>query len=95
MKNRYDGAPGKDAAMANTRQKRYEAEHNERNSFVKSQQAKYSKMAGKAPEMSEKSMEFNAYMCNNGEHAQMLAQKITAGLDKLAYPVNPQVVDDE
>ena len=95
MKSRYDNAPGKDAAIANTRQKRYQAEHSEKDTFVKSHQAKYSSMAGRPPEMEEKNMKFDAYMSNNGMHAQELALKLTEGLDKLAYPMNPNVVNDE
>ncbi len=45
------------------------------------------KMAGRAPEMKGEAMEFNAYMCNNGEHAQELARDVTKGLDKVAFPV--------
>ena len=39
MKNRYDGNPGKEAAIANVRQGRMEAEHNATNQFVKKVQA--------------------------------------------------------
>ena len=46
-----------------------------------------SKHAGRAPKLEERSMEFNAYMCNNGEHAEELAREITGGLDKVAFPV--------
>ena len=88
MKSRYDNSPGKDAGMAKTRQNRYEAEHSAKDAFVKKQQAELARMGGKSPNLSPKSMEFNAYMCNNGEHAQMLAKKITVGLDKVAFPVD-------
>lgn len=87
MKNRYDGNPGKDAAIANTRQKRLESEHNANDSFVKKQQAQLSKYAGEAPKMKGEAMEFNAYMCNNGMHAQELASKLTSGIDHVAFPV--------
>lgn len=87
MKSRYDNAPGKDAAIANTRQKRYESEHNQKDSFVKKQQAELSRLGGKAPKLESKSLEFNAYMCNNGQHAQELAVSLTKGLDKVAFPV--------
>lgn len=73
--------------MANTRQSRLEAEHSGKDSFVKKQQAELSKYAGKAPKLEGKSMEFNAYMCNNGAHAQELAVEVTKGLDKVAFPV--------
>ena len=73
--------------MQNTRQKRYEAEHSANDAFVKKQQAELSRHAGKAPVLKAEAMEFNAYMCNNGMHAQELATKITAGMDKVAFPV--------
>jgi len=87
MKSRYDNAPGKDAAMANTRQSRHEAEHSARNAFVKKQQAELDKYAGRAPSMKAEAMEFNAYMCNDGEHAQELARECTKGMDKVAFPL--------
>lgn len=89
MKNRYDNAPGKDAAMANTRQNRHEAVHTANDAFVKKVQAEQARYAGKNPDLKPESMEFNAYMCNNGNHAQELAQKMTAGMDKVAFPVMP------
>lgn len=87
MKSRYDGAPGKDAGMANTRQKRYEAEHNATNQFVKKVQNEQARHAAKAPNLKGEAMEFNAYMCNDGEHAQELARDVTKGMDKVAFPV--------
>lgn len=87
MKSRYDNSPGKDASMAKTRQTRHEAEHSATNQFVKKVQGEQAKHAGRIPNLSEKSMEFNAYMCNNGEHAQELAKDITKGLDPVAFPV--------
>lgn len=87
MKNRYDGNPGKEAAIANTRQGRMEAEHNATNQFVKKVQNEQGKYAGKAPDLKGESMMFNAYMCNDGEHAQEFARDITKGLDKVAFPV--------
>jgi len=88
MKSRYDNTPGKDAAMAKTRQNRFEAEHSAKDAFVKKQQAELARMGGKAPNLKPESMEFNAYMCNDGAHAQRLAKSLTAGLDKVAYPVD-------
>ena len=87
MKSRYDGNPGKDAKIANVRQNRMEAEHNAKDAFVKRQQAQLDKYAGKNPNLREENMEFNAYMSNNGEHAQEMARELTAGLDKVAFPV--------
>ena len=87
MKNRYDNTPGKDAPMANKRQGRFEAEHSATNAFVKKVQNEQGRHAGKAPHMKPEAMEFNAYMCNDGMHAQELARDITPGLDKVAFPV--------
>lgn len=87
MKSRYDNAPGKDAAMANTRQNRFEAEHNEKDNFVKRVQNEQARHGGRAPKMMPEMMEFDAFMSNNGEHAQELAREITPGLDKVAFPV--------
>ncbi len=87
MRDRYDGSRGKEAGMQNTRQRRYEAEHSAKNQFVKRQQAELDRHAGRAPNLKGESLEMNAYMCNNGEHAQELAVGITKGLDKVAFPV--------
>ena len=95
MKSRYDGAPGKDAAMQNLRQKRFEAEHNAKDSFVKKQQNELAKHAGKAPRLEGKALEFNAYMCNNGMHAQELAKDVTRGIDEVAFPVRKAGKDVE
>jgi len=88
MKDRYDGVPGKEAADAMARHRRLEAEHSRKNEFVKRQQAEVAGMAGRAPNLKAESMEFNAYMCNNGENAQRFAREVTAGLDKKAFPVD-------
>ncbi|MDP4145637.1 MAG: hypothetical protein Q8936_14315 [Bacillota bacterium] len=88
MKSRYDNTPGKDATMAKTRQSRFEAEHSAKNTFVKKVQSEQSRMAGRHPNLKGEAMEFNAYMCNNGEHAQMLAKEITRGIDNVAFPVD-------
>jgi hypothetical protein len=87
MKSRYDNMPGKESGIANSRQKRLEAEHSQKDAFVKKQQAELSRMGGRAPNLKGESMEFNAYMCNNGEHAQEVAREVTKGLDKVAFPV--------
>lgn len=88
MKDRYDGAPGKDAAIANTRQARHEAQHSEKDAFVKREQAAVKQYAGKKPVMKPEMFEFNANMQNNGAWAQEFGKKLTAGLDKVAFPVN-------
>lgn len=87
MKNRYDGNPGKEAKMANVRQSRMEAEHSSKNAFVKKVQSEQARHQGKSPDLKQESMHFNAYMCNDGEHAQELGREATAGLDKVAFPV--------
>lgn len=87
MKNRYDGNPGKESSIANVRHGRMEAEHSAKNAFVKKVQAEQAKHQGRSPMLKGEAMEFNAYMCNNGEHAQELAREITAGMDKVAFPL--------
>ncbi len=87
MKSRYDNNPGKEASIANVRQSRMESMHSATDAFVKKVQNAQAKHAGRAPNLKGESMEFNAYMCNNGEHAQELAKDITAGLDPVAFPV--------
>jgi hypothetical protein len=88
FKDRYDGNPGKEASIANTRQSRLESEHSAKNSFVKSEQMKQAMYAGKKPVMKAEFMEFNANMQNTGEWAQGFGKKLTAGLDKVAFPVD-------
>ncbi len=73
--------------MQNTRQKRFEAEHSAKNAFVKKVQAEQARHAGRPPKLKPESLEFNAYMCNNGMHAQELARDVTAGMDKVAFPL--------
>jgi protein-arginine kinase activator protein McsA len=73
--------------MAKTRQNRYEAEHTANNAFVKRVQAEQARHGGRTPNLKAEALNFNAYMCNNGEHAQELAKDITGGLDKVAFPV--------
>jgi len=36
-------------------------------------------------------MDFNAYMCNNGEHAQMLGKELTRGIDTVAFLLTVKV----
>lgn len=88
MKDRYDGMPGKDAAIHNKRQARFEAEHSAKNAFVKREQMQKDKYAGRKPEMKNDLMEFNANMQNNGEWAQGFGKRLTAGLDPIAFPVD-------
>ncbi|HSW70398.1 MAG TPA: hypothetical protein VLH77_00265 [Gammaproteobacteria bacterium] len=88
FKDRYDGSPGKDAALANTRQSRFEKEHSAKNAFVKKEQASLDKYSGKKPNMKAELLEFNANMQNTGAWAQGFGKKLTAGLDKVAFPVD-------
>jgi len=88
MKDRYDGNPGKEAAISNTRQSRLEGEHSRKNEFVKREQAGKDKYAGRKPMMKGDMFEFNANMQNTGEWAQNFGKKLTAGLDKVAFPVD-------
>lgn len=88
MKDRYDGNPGKEAAIANTRQSRLESQHSAKDAFVKREQAATDKYAGRKPEMKADMFEFNANMQNNGAWAQDFGRKLTAGLDKVAFPVD-------
>lgn len=88
LKNRdYTLRGGKEAQITNNRQRMAESQHSESNSFVKSEQEKTKRMAGRAPEMEERYYKFDACMMNNGEHAQRLAKEITSGIDHDAFPV--------
>lgn len=79
--------PGKEKVIANSRQARLEAEHSVKNQFVKKVQAQQAVHQGQAPNLKSEAMHFNAYQCNNGMHAQEVARDVTAGLDKVAFPV--------
>lgn len=80
--------------MQNMRQKRFEAEHSQKNEFVKRQQAELARHAGRAPKMNPDMMDFCSYMSNNGMHAQELARDATRGIDNVAFPVKPGGRDD-
>jgi len=56
------------------------------NAFVKSEQAKQKKMMGNRPGAPKEMLEFNAFMSNDGEKAQMSARKLCANLDD-AFPL--------
>jgi hypothetical protein len=90
MKDRYDGNPGKEAAIANVRQRRFEAEHDGKNAFVKKEQVAVRQYAGRKPEMKGDMFEFNANMQNTGEWAQGFGRRLTVDLDKVAFPVDGQ-----
>ena len=88
IKDRYDGNPGKDAAIANNRQSRLESEHSRKNAFVKSEQAKVRQYAGRKPMMKGELMMFNAEMQNSGAWAQGVGKRLTSGIDHVAFPVD-------
>lgn len=88
FKDRYDGNPGKDAAIMNKRQSRLEAEHSSKNAFVKAEQSKTKQYMGRKPNMPGELMEFNANMQNTGEWAQGFGRKLTSGIDHVAFPVD-------
>lgn len=95
-KNRdYTLRGGKDAAIANKRQKMGEAQHSQKDAFVKGEQNAMKSMEGRAPMMEDRFMKFDASMMNNGAHAQRLASSLTAGLDKKAFPVNGNVDESQ
>jgi cell division protein YceG involved in septum cleavage len=79
--------PGKESVIAKNRQRMSEAQHSSNNAFVKSEQAKLKAKAGKEPNLPEGACYFDAYMMNNGEHAQKLAKKLTKDIDHEAFPV--------
>ncbi len=88
MKDRYDGNPGKEAAISNTRQSRLESEHSRKNQFVKREQMEKDRYAGRKPSMKADMFEFNANMQNTGAWAQEFGKKLTAGIDRVAFPVD-------
>ena len=77
----------RDSMKAKVEHNRQEAEHSSKDMFVKKQQNEMKSMEGRAPMLKGVAMEYDAYMCNNGEHAQEFARELTAGLDKKAFPV--------
>ncbi len=87
MRNRYDNSPGKEASMAKTRQMRHEAEHAAKNAFVRRVQAEQARHGGRVPDLKAEAMDFDAYMCNDGRHAQEFGKKLTKGIDEVAFPV--------
>ena len=91
-KNRdYTLRGGKDAAIANKRQSMAEAQHSNKDAFVKASQAKTAPLGGKAPILEDRYMKFDACMINNGAHAQEFGIRLTEGLDKRAFPVRGSV----
>lgn len=86
-RNDYTMRPGKGSAIASSRHRMEDSQHSSSDAFVKKGQAAVVGMAGKNPNLKSEAMEFNAYMCNNGEHAQEFGRTLTSGLDKKAFPV--------
>ena len=58
-----------------------------KNAFVKREQENMKSMMGERPRTPEEMHRFNAYMSNNGEGAEELGRKLTAGIDHKAFPV--------
>lgn len=58
-----------------------------KNEFVKREQAVMKSMMGDRPGVKEEFKKFNANMMNTGERAEEACRKVTAGLDKRAFPV--------
>lgn len=56
------------------------------NAFVKAEQAKMKGRMGNRPGAPREMKEFNAFMSNDGEKAQMSARKLCSGLDD-AFPL--------
>lgn len=56
------------------------------NAFVRAEQAKLRSMMGGRPKLKREMEEFNAYMSNDGEHAQEFARDLTRSIED-AFPV--------
>jgi len=56
------------------------------NHFVKREQEKLTKMMGNRPGAPKEMLEFNAYMSNDGAHAQESARKLCRDMDD-AFPL--------
>ena len=61
--------------------------HSEADAFVKREQEKTAKYAGREPKMEAKFMRLDAEMMITGAKAKEFGRKLTEGLDKDAYPV--------
>ena len=86
MKDEYS-MKSRESVRANERQRMMESAHSSNNAFVKSHEAMTATMAGKAPNLEARYMNFDSCMVSDGEHAQSFARELTSGLDKKAYPV--------
>jgi hypothetical protein len=58
-----------------------------KNAYVRREQEVMKSMMGERPRVPAEMERFDAYMSNNGEHAQDFCEKLTAGIDKKAFPV--------
>ena len=56
------------------------------NAFVKAEQMKMKSKMGNRPGAPREMEEFNAYMSNDGEHAQEFGRKLCAGMED-AFPL--------
>ena len=59
-----------------------------KNGFVKKEQAVLKTMMGDRPTVPAEMKRFDAFMSNNAETSQAMCSKLTAGLDKKAFPVS-------
>ena len=87
MRDGYEKVKSRESVRANERQRMLESHHGSNNAFVREHEAMSATMAGKAPNLEGRLMNFNSEMMNTGEHAQSFGRELTAGLDKKAFPV--------
>lgn len=87
MAKDYTMRSGKEATIANNRQRMAQEQRNSTQAQVKAAQMAQSKYQGKTPSLDSRYMDFCAPMMNNGAHAQEFASSLTSGLDKAAFPV--------
>lgn len=59
-----------------------------KNAFVKKEQNTLKSMMGDRPKVSSDLKRFDATMSNDGAAAEKMCGKLTAGLDKKAFPVS-------
>lgn len=58
-----------------------------KNAFVKREQEVMKTMMGDRPKVPAEMKRFNAFMSNNEETSESFCEKLTAGIDKKAFPV--------
>lgn len=97
MKDKYyqDRSNTKESSRGRSEHSMQERSHAEKDMMVKRGQDAMKSMGGRAPRLSGNAMDFNAYQCNNGTHAQEFAKELTRGLDEKAFPVRQTVNKDQ